>query len=181
MSEKFYPNPKTSPNLSENKLATKAIKSKSALKREMLSLQKIGADLVSLSPKKLSKITMSEELTEAIMLARRLKNSEGKRRQMQYIGKIMRSVDIEKITVEMELFDQKSDIFHDKKIRLEKWKDRLISQGDKAIDQLLVESPKMDRKHLRQLTRQARKEVLGNKPVNASKKIIAYLIKFSIY
>ena len=76
MSEKFYPNPKISPNLSENKLATKAIKSKSALKREMLSLQKIGADLVSLSPKKLSKITMSEELTEAIMLARRLKNSE---------------------------------------------------------------------------------------------------------
>jgi len=177
MSKKFYPNPNIPPNLSENNVPNTAIKSKSALKREMLSLQKIGADLVSLSPKKLSKITMPEELTEAIMLARRLKNNEGKRRQMQYIGKIMRSVDIEKIAAEMELFDQKSDIFRDEKIRIEKWKDRLILEGDQAIEELLLESPRMDRKHLRQLTRQARKEVLGNKPINASKKIIAYLIK----
>ena len=87
------------------------------------------------------------------------------------------SVDIEKIAAEMELFDQKSDIFRDEKIRIEKWKDRLILEGDQAIEELLLESPRMDRKHLRQLTRQARKEVLGNKPINASKKIIAYLIK----
>ena len=151
------------------------VKSKSALKREMTNLQKIGEKLVNLSPGKLAKIPMPEELFEAVMLARRLKNREGKRRQMQYIGKCMRSADSQKIIAALESFDHQSEGFRQEQRRLEQWRDRLIAEGDRAISELMLESPEIDRQHLRQLVRQAHKEAAKNKPPTASRKIFAYL------
>ena len=90
MSENIY----TSSSVSL-KLLNEPKKSKSMLKKEMLNLQKIGSDLVNLSPKKLSRIEISDDLNEAIMLAKKIKSREGKRRQIQHIGKIMRSADID--------------------------------------------------------------------------------------
>ena len=150
-------------------------KSKSALKREMTKLQKIGEELVSLPPGKLAKIPMSELLEEAVMLARRLKSREGKRRQMQYIGKIMRNVDGEKIQQKLESFHHQSQSFRQEFHQLEQWRDRLIVEGDTAISELLLESPDIDRQHLRQLIRQANKEASQNKPPSASRKIFKYL------
>ena len=81
MSENIY----TSSSVSL-KLLNEPKKSKSMLKKEMLNLQKIGSDLVNLSPKKLSRIEISDDLNEAIMLAKKIKSREGKRRQIQHIG-----------------------------------------------------------------------------------------------
>ena len=150
-------------------------KSKSVLKREMTELQKIGEELVSLPPGKLAKIPMPELLEEAVMLARRLKNREGKRRQMQYIGKIMRNVDSQEIQQKLASFHHQSQSFRQELHRLEQWRDRLIAEGDTAISELLLESPDIDRQHLRQLIRQANKEASQNKPPSASRKIFKYL------
>jgi ribosome-associated protein len=150
-------------------------KSKSALKREMTALQKLGEALVELSPAKLSKVPMTEQLEEAVMLARRLKNREGKRRQLQYIGKIMRTIDSDAIREKLDSFHHQSLSFRQEFQRMEQWRDRLISEGDRAISDLLLEAPQLDRQHLRQLVRQAQKEASQNKPPAASRKIFKYL------
>jgi len=93
-------------------------KSKSAVKREMIALQKLGEELVDLAPAKLAKVTMPEELAEAVMLARRLKSREGRRRQLQYIGKIMRVIDSESIRRELESFHHDSQVFRQQFQRL---------------------------------------------------------------
>lgn len=150
-------------------------KSKSAVKREMTALQKLGEELVNLSPAKLAKIPMPEQLQEAVMLARRLKNREGRRRQLQYIGKIMRVIDSDVIQQALDSFHHESLGFRQHFHRLENWRDRLISEGDRAMEDLLVEIPELDRQHLRQLIRQAQKEASQNKPPAASRKLFQYL------
>ncbi len=150
-------------------------KSKSAVKREMTALQKLGEELVNLSPAKLAKIPMPEQLQEAVMLARRLKNREGKRRQLQYIGKIMRVIDSDAIQQALDSFHHESLAFRQHFHRLENWRDRLMSEGDRAMEDLLVEIPELDRQHLRQLIRQAQKEASQNKPPAASRKLFQYL------
>lgn len=150
-------------------------KSKSAVKREMIALQKLGEELVDLAPAKLAKITMPEELAEAVMLARRLKNREGRRRQLQYIGKIMRTLDSDGIRRELEGFHHDSLVFRQQFQRLENWRDRLISEGDSALDELISEIPGLDRQHLRQLIRQAQRDASQQKSPAASRKLFQYL------
>lgn len=150
-------------------------KSKSALKREMTALQKIGEELVDLSSAQLAKISMPELLKDAVMLARRLKNREGKRRQLQYIGKIMRNIDSDAMRQRLDSFNHQSQAYRQKFHQLEQWRDRLMADGDKALDELLKESPEIDRQHLRQLIRQAKKEISQSKPPAASRKIFKYL------
>ena len=163
------------------KLLKEPKKSKSMLKKEMLNLQKIGSGLVNLSPKKLSRIEIPDDLNEAIMLAKKIKSREGKRRQIQHIGKIMRSADINKILMGLKIFDQESVAYRSQKITIEKWIKRLTLEGDKAIDDILIALPKIDRKHLRQLIRQAKKVVSEEKSKSANEKIFSYLIEFEFY
>ncbi|MDX2481553.1 MAG: ribosome biogenesis factor YjgA [Desulfuromusa sp.] len=152
-----------------------APKSKSELKREMTELQKLGEELVDLPSAKLEKIPMSELLKDAVMLARRLKNREGKRRQLQYIGKIMRTIDSDAIRQKLESFHHQSQSFRQALHQLEQWRDQLIEEGDPAISELLQIHPQLDRQQLRQLIRQAKKEASQNKPPAASRKIFKYL------
>lgn len=149
--------------------------SKSALKREMLELQKMGEQLVNLPDRQLENIPLPAYLYEAIMLARRLKNREGRRRQLQYIGKLMRAADIEPIRQQLEKIQQQDRNFRRHFQQLEQWRDRLIEGGDTALNALLREYPNADRQHLRQLIRQAQKETSQNKPPAAARKIFQYL------
>jgi len=169
--DKVNPNGKSSDETSEEP----DFKSKSELKREMTALQKLGEELVNLPAAKLEKIPMDEVLEDAVMLARRLKNREGKRRQLQYIGKIMRNIDSDAIKKKIESFHHQSQSFRQIHHKLEQWRDRLIDEGDTAISDLLNTHPELDRQHLRQLVRQAKKEASQNKPPAASRKIFKYL------
>jgi|TARA_B100001093_G_C26700582_1_gene958876 ribosome-associated protein len=176
MSREKYVDPKiSSPPFKET------IKSKSALKREMVDLQKIGLDLVELPAKKLLKVELPDDLRESIELAKKIKSREGKRRQIQHIGKIMRSVDVDKILIELKFFDQENLQYNLQKMNIEKKVMRLTSCGDKAIDEILIEFPQIDRKRLRQLTRQMKKETLDAKREIARKKIFTYLMELDSY
>ncbi|MDP1520078.1 ribosome biogenesis factor YjgA [Porticoccus litoralis] len=150
-------------------------KSKTAIKREMTELQKLGEELVNLPAAKLEKISLPEDLEEAVMLARRLKNREGKRRQLQYIGKLMRVIDSDSIRESLESFHQDSVAFRQQFHKLEIWRDRLLNEGDSALEELMREKPGMDRQHLRQLIRQAQKQASQNKPPAAARKLFKYL------
>ena len=149
--------------------------SKSARKREMHALQTIGETLVELPERELLTIPLSGELEEAIQTARRINSREGRRRQLQYIGKLMRRLDctpIETALTELQAGrKQAARQFH----ALEALRDELIQQGPNALDRVLALHPEADRQHLRQLIMQAQREQNANKPPAASRKLFRYL------
>lgn len=152
------------------------IVSKTAIKREMHALQEIGETLVTLSPKDLKKIPIeNQELVDTISLARNVTAHGGKKRLLQYIGKLMRKIDPEPIIGALrELQDGQKEAtqhFHN----LEQLRDELLAEGPKGIETIIALYPLADRQHLRQLVLQAKREEKNQKPPAASRKIFKYI------
>lgn len=150
--------------------------SKSELKRQMTALQKVGEQLVALSPRELQSIPIEDEsLRRAIDEARRIRSNSAKRRHLQYIGKLMRKLDAKPIEAALaELYQQQqgvTDAFHE----IEVLRDQLIAEGPDALQSILKKFPTADRQHLRQLWRQHQREVSSDKPTAAKRKIFKYL------
>ena len=148
--------------------------SKSEMKRDMDALQKLGEELVALTPNGLAKIPLDEELLSSIKDAQRFKN-EARRRQLQYIGKVMRSIDIEPIQAALDKLNNKHSQQTVALKKLEQKRDRLIENGDSMINAIMVDHPDADRQRLRQLVRQANKEKAQSKPPKAYREIFQYL------
>ena len=150
-------------------------KSKSELKREMTALQELGKRLVDLPDKQLHRIVMPEELQKAVSLAKALKSHSALRRQMQYIGVLMRRIDIGPIRQAVLEIDegQKSKIreFH----HLELLRDSLLEEDDSVNEKIISRFPDADIQRLRQLIRNARKEKKANKPPTQSRALFKYL------
>ncbi|MEH0667167.1 ribosome-associated protein [Vibrio scophthalmi] len=148
--------------------------SKSELKRDMEELQKLGEELVNLKPSVLEKFPLSEDLADAIRDAQRFKN-EARRRQLQFIGKLMRHEDPEPIQAALDKVrnkhSQTTALLH----KLEQLRDRVVEEGDSAIEEVLTLYPDADRQRLRQLARQANKEKQANKPAKAYREIFQIL------
>ncbi|MEY4737054.1 MAG: hypothetical protein RL302_1373 [Pseudomonadota bacterium] len=135
------------------------------LKRESTELQKVGEDLLTLRADLMTKLDLPDKLTEGVAEAKRITNFEGKRRQMQFIGKQMRLLapeTIERIKATLaEQFmpsAQETLALH----QAEQWRDRLIADDD-AVGQWLNISPTTDSQQLRALVRQARKDAKPEK------------------
>ena len=150
--------------------------SKSEIKRDAEVLKKLGVELVNLSKNEISKIPLDEDLLYAIELAQKIKK-EGYRRQIQYIGKLLRNRDIEPITQALDKLknrhNQQVAMFH----RLEKLRDELIETGD--AESIMELFPTADRQQLRTLARSARKELTANKPPKTARQIFQYLKELS--
>ena len=146
--------------------------SKSEIKRDAEALKKLGVELVNLSKNEIAKIPLDEDLVYAIELAQKIKK-EGYRRQIQYIGKLLRSRDIEPITLALDKLknrhNQQVALFH----RLEKLRDELIETGD--AESIMELFPSADRQQLRTLARLAKKELTANKPPKTARQIFQYL------
>ncbi len=149
--------------------------SKSEMKRDMQERQQLGENLTKLNKQQLEKIPLDESLREAIADHQRFKHREAKRRQLQFIGKLMRDADVEAIQRAWELSQAGSEAAKKAQHKLEYWRDRLISEGDAAINTVVDEYPTLDRQQLRQLIRQSHKEAEHNKPPAASRKLFKYL------
>lgn len=152
--------------------------SKSEIKRDAEELKKLGAELVALGKNALDKIPLDDDLRAAIELAQRIK-MEGRRRQLQLIGKMLRQRDEDPIRQALDKLknrhNQQVSVFH----KLEQLRDRLIAEGDDAIAEVLALWPAADRQQLRALIRNAKKELAGNKPPKSSRQIFQYLRELS--
>ncbi|ASP38737.1 hypothetical protein CHH28_08605 [Bacterioplanes sanyensis] len=131
--------------------------SKSELKREMERLQEIGRQLTELSPQQWQLFALSDTLVAALEESKRLKQHEAKRRHLQYIGKLMRSEDIDNIRRQLDLLDPSSELYGRVQRQQEQWRSRLV-EDDSAMAEFMSEFPNLDRQHLRNLVRNARKE-----------------------
>lgn len=148
--------------------------SKSEIKRDAEELKRLGGELVELGKNSLDKIPLDEDLRAAIELAQKIKK-EGRRRQMQLIGKMLRSRDEEPIRTALDKLknrhNQQVALFH----KLEVLRDRLVEQGDDVIPEVLNLYPDADRQQLRAMIRNAQKEKATNKPPKAYRQIFQYL------
>lgn len=132
--------------------------SKSQIKREMHALQEMGKRICELPKKQLAVLPISETMREAVAEWDRISKNEAKRRHLQYVGKVMRTEDADAIQEALDLLDPSSDAFNRILHQQEKWRDRLISEGNEALTQFVDAFPATDMQHLRQLIRNAAKE-----------------------
>ena len=151
--------------------------SKSELKRQMSELQKLGEELVAEARDRVKRVPMPEDVREAILACQLITNHEGRRRQMQFVGKKMRTLDEEEVAVIQRTIDSwkgmsKADTAH--LHALERRREKLLAD-DKALTVLLEENPELDVQHLRNLIRNARKEQAENKPPKAYREIYQIL------
>ena len=151
--------------------------SKSEAKRQSLEVQKLGEELVNEARDRVKRVPMPEDVRDAILMCQTITNHEGRRRQMQFVGKKMRTLDEEEIAVIQRTIDSwkgmsKADTaaLH----ALERRRDKLLAD-DKALTVLLEENPELDVQHLRTLIRNARKEQAENKPPKAYREIFQIL------
>ncbi|OOF66245.1 ribosome biogenesis factor YjgA [Rodentibacter sp. Ppn85] len=148
--------------------------SKSEIKRDAEELKQLGEKLVNLTKTNLTKVPLDDSLLEAIELAQRLQK-EARRRQLQYIGKLLRSIDVEPIRESLDKIENKHNRQQAILQKLEILRDKLIEQGDTALSDLLNEYPTTDRQQLRNLIRAAQKEKAQNKPLKAYREIYQVL------
>lgn len=149
--------------------------SKSQLKRNSHALQEMGKQLVEMPEGKLQKFDLPENLKDAIYEARRLKSREAKRRHLQYIGKLMRISNTDVIQETLDMMDQQSQTYRQHFKQLEDWRDRIIQEGNGGIEAFIDAYPEGDRQQLRNLQRQANREVELKKAPTASRKIFSYI------
>jgi ribosome-associated protein len=144
--------------------------SRTELKRESDELQKLGESLLTLRADLMAKVDLPEKLVEAVAEAKRITNFEGKRRQMQFIGKLMRKLDDDAVEgVRAALLEQSQGSAQETlQLHLaEQWRDRLI-QDDDACGEWLKSFPDTDSQQLRALIRQARKDAPAVTATNIS-------------
>lgn len=148
--------------------------SKSEIKRDAEALKDLGTELVELGKNALERIPLDEDLRAAVELAQRIKR-EGRRRQIQLIGKLLRARDPEPIKTALDKLknrhNQQVALFH----KLEQLRDRLLEEGDDAIPDVLALYAQADRQQLRSLVRNAQKEKAANKPAKSARQIFQYL------
>ncbi|MEB6334158.1 ribosome biogenesis factor YjgA [Serratia rhizosphaerae] len=148
--------------------------SKSEIKRDAEALKDLGSELVDLGKNALERIPLDDDLRAAVELAQKIKK-EGRRRQIQLIGKLLRARDVEPIQTALDKLknrhNQQVSLFH----KLESLRDRLVEEGDEAIPAVLELYPQADRQQLRSLVRNAQKEKAANKTPKAARQIFQYL------
>jgi ribosome-associated protein len=137
--------------------------SKSQRKRDMTALQDIGAELVGLNDQQLAAIDLPEALREAVAEARRLRSHEARRRQLQYIGKLMRQVDPAPIREKLDGFRSTSAAETARLHRIERWRERLLDEPG-ALAEFIAAHPGTDSQQLRTLIRNTAEERARGKP-----------------
>ncbi len=140
--------------------------SKTQLKAEADEKQALGEALLTLRADLMARLDLPDKLLDAIKDARKITNFEGRRRQMQFIGKLMRPLDPEPIR---EAINEQLNGSAQLTLALhlaEQWRDRLVAE-DEALGSWLNEYPGTDAQQLRALIRQARKDYKPEKPGEA--------------
>ena len=140
--------------------------SKSQLKREMHALQELGVELVALPKDALKRMPMPESLDEAVRAARRITDHEGKRRQVQYVGRVMRSLTDDETAALRTALDTHRGVNRAETAKLhwiERTREKLLAD-DAALTEFIRQHPGVDPQEGRTLIRNARKEREQQKP-----------------
>ena len=148
--------------------------SKTQRKREMHELQALGVRLVELNSEQLDAVALPEDLRDAVERAQRITKHEARRRQLQYIGRLMRSVDPGPIRERLKVWDGVSTEETARVHRIERWREKLL-EDDGTIGALVRAHPGIDTQRLRSLVRNARDERKAGRPPRAYRELFRAL------
>src|SRR6267378_2280822 len=148
--------------------------SKTERKRVMHELQALGERLIGLNSEQLAAIALPENLHEAVEQARRITKHEARRRQLQYIGRLMRDVDPEPIREKLRVWDGVSIEETARLHRIERWREKLL-ENDGGLGALIHDHPSVDTQRLRALVRNAREERNAGRPPRAYRELFRAL------
>lgn len=151
--------------------ASDSTPSKSARKRDSEALQALGEQLIGLPEEVLDTLELPERLRDALRLARTITQRGALRRQRQYIGKLMRDVDPAPIRDALERRAQRDRASVATAHAAERWRSRLLEEGDTALAQLLQQHPEAERSRLRELRRTALAEPDGTRGRRAHREL----------
>ncbi len=149
--------------------------SRSSQKRDAEALQALGEQLVGLSAERLAQVPIPDALRDAIEEAQHIKSRPAHKRQLQFIGRLMREVDPAPIREALDRLTTHGAAAAAALHRIERWRDRLLAEGDEALSDLADEYPEVDRHHIRQLVRNAHKELRENRPHHSARALFRYL------
>ena len=148
--------------------------SKTKIKQQMHDLQDIGEQLVELGNDRLKELDLPERLYDAVRELKRINKFGAQRRQMQYIGRLMREIDAAPIIAKLEVWNGKSHQHVAWLHQVERWRERLLESED-ALTELLADHPTADAQRLRALIRNALKEKELLKPPKSYREIFQVL------
>lgn len=149
--------------------------SKTLRKQASRDLQKLGQELAQLPIEKLHVLPIDNELDAAITQLRNTKSHIARKRQMQYVGKLLRSRDVEELIEALTAFEQQSKTVVASQHRAEAWRDYLLEHADTGLQALLTHCQHIDRQQLRTLIRQTRQEIKHEKPPASKRKLYRLL------
>lgn len=152
--------------------------SKTRRKADMHALQDLGETLTHLDTKRLAELAaevdLPERLLEAIRATRSITAWGGRKRQLQFVGKLMRDIDPAPIRRRLDQWEQGRDVDAARQHALEQWRDRLIAEPA-ALDLLAAQHPRLDRPRFRALIARARDERERNAPPHAYRELFRAL------
>ena len=152
------------------------LKSKTEIKREMHQLQDFAQRLIEMSKHQRSRLPLSDDLKDAMVLADKITNKhEALRRHIRHTAKILLETDLEPIHQAMEVMANKHQQETAKFVRLEALRDDLITQGNTAVESLIADFPNIERQKIKQLIRNAAKEKKAEKLGKHYKNLFTYL------
>jgi ribosome-associated protein len=150
--------------------------SKSERKRAMHDLQELGEALIDLDPGRLAALDLPERLADAIAQARGITKHEGRRRQLQFVGKLMRDVDAAPIKAALMEWQRGSNAARARFARLEHWRDRVLAEPD-GLAHFLAAYPDADHATLAALVNDARAERSRGLPPHKSRALFRALMR----
>ena len=153
--------------------------SKSQLKREMHELQALGEKLAGYSAKQLAQLELPEDLLRAINEAKKITSHLAKRRQYQYIGRLMRRMeDVEPIKQAVNQIEHTTPQVIALNQQAETWRERLLTEGKEALTAFVTEIGEVDVQHLRHLIQAAKKEQETDLDKKARKNLLRFIRDF---
>ncbi len=148
---------------------------KTQIKRDIAVLFELGEELVALSAAQLSNLDLPVDLYKAVIGAAGMPPKGARKRQMKFICGLLRKLDVEPITEKLARIKNQSAHATREHHKIERWRDRLISEGQDALTELIDDYPQTDRQLLRQLMRSAQKEAAEARPPKSSRELYRYL------
>lgn len=134
--------------------------SKTELKKDAKDLKRLGEDIVKLSPAQRAKLPLDEEMTYALEVADKIKKTrEGFRRQLQFIGRLLRHRDADAIRLAIDGLTNTNKQAEKALQQIERIREQLLSEGDAKVNELVAQYPNFERQKLRQLVKKTNKQL----------------------
>ena len=151
--------------------------SKSELKRDAQEFHQLGSDIAKMGKKQRERLPLNDDLKAAMVVADKISNkSDAYRRHLNYIAKTLRTVEnIDEIKAIIDIMLNKNNQAEVMIKKIEQLRSDLIEQGDDLINETIEQYPSLERQKMRQLVRNAAKEVKAEKPARGYKELFQYL------